>query len=182
MAAILTQATASNFQEIKAKYHERVETTIQKAVEKIYKLGVNKINKIDHLGKTLSISDHASIQAQTAIKVQAFFRAIDRQLNRQIREPEKPKFNVPAAAQVIASSAATLALNTAIVNRAEGDQWLEWKTAEDDRVCPICRPLDGRRWQSNDPQMPIPPDDTHPNCRCELVPVSLSSFRALLRR
>lgn len=40
--------------------------------------------------------------------------------------------------------------------------WEEWQTAEDERTCPQCRPLDGAWWRQGDgPQPPL-----HVNCRC----------------
>jgi hypothetical protein len=43
-----------------------------------------------------------------------------------------------------------------------------WRTSKDNRVCPICQPLDGRpsvEWQDRFPQGP----PAHPRCRCRLV-------------
>lgn len=41
--------------------------------------------------------------------------------------------------------------------------WTRWATAEDERVCPECAPLDGLVWPDGDG--PAPP--LHPSCRCE---------------
>jgi hypothetical protein len=44
-----------------------------------------------------------------------------------------------------------------------------WVTAQDDKVCfKYCRPLEGRIFNLADENTPIPPDDTHPHCRCRL--------------
>jgi hypothetical protein len=43
-----------------------------------------------------------------------------------------------------------------------------WKTEEDSLVCPICDELEGQTWELDDPTMPTPVTDTHPNCRCRL--------------
>lgn len=52
---------------------------------------------------------------------------------------------------------------------------MQWVTAMDDRVCfKFCQPLDGKQWELDDPTMPTPPDDTHPNCRCRLQLVEIS--------
>jgi hypothetical protein len=46
-----------------------------------------------------------------------------------------------------------------------GVRKLEWMTMEDERVCPVCGPLDGRVFDTNHfPQQPA-----HPNCRCTSV-------------
>jgi HK97 family phage portal protein len=45
----------------------------------------------------------------------------------------------------------------------------EWVCVEDDRLCPICAPLDGRIVVAGDefaPGINLPTVDTHPKCRC----------------
>lgn len=43
----------------------------------------------------------------------------------------------------------------------------EWLTAEDERVCPICDPLDGKQFgMKSNFRPPI-----HPQCRCTIIPV-----------
>jgi len=50
-------------------------------------------------------------------------------------------------------------------HRQVGVQKLEWMTMEDERVCPICGPLDGKVFDTGRfPQQPA-----HPNCRCTNV-------------
>jgi len=50
-------------------------------------------------------------------------------------------------------------------HRQVGIQKLEWMTMEDERVCPICGPLDGKVFDTDRfPQQPA-----HPNCRCTSV-------------
>lgn len=49
-----------------------------------------------------------------------------------------------------------------------------WQTAGDNRVCPQCRALAGRSWPLSafaTGDAPIPVRDTHPRCRCWLVPI-----------
>ncbi len=47
----------------------------------------------------------------------------------------------------------------------------EWRTAQDARVCPICGPLDGTRWEGQDG--PRPP--AHLGCRCARVLVAVET-------
>lgn len=47
-------------------------------------------------------------------------------------------------------------------HQAVGIQRLEWFTMEDERVCPICGPLDGKQFPID--QFPAQP--AHPQCRC----------------
>ena len=46
-----------------------------------------------------------------------------------------------------------------------GVQKLEWMTMEDERVCPVCGPLDGKIFTTGR----FPPQPAHPNCRCTSV-------------
>lgn len=50
-------------------------------------------------------------------------------------------------------------------HREVGVQKLEWMTMADERVCPVCGPLDGRRFDVGR----FPPQPAHPNCRCTSV-------------
>lgn len=46
-----------------------------------------------------------------------------------------------------------------------------WETEQDNKVCDECEALAGQRWRHDDTEadIPIPVDDTHPNCRCRIV-------------
>lgn len=92
-----------------------------------------------------------------------------RQLERELR----PTFGKQRA-ELIASTEVTKAF-------AEGNrlafadsgvvQKIEWRAAADERVCPICGPLHGKRGDLNNglKGMGFPP--AHPRCRCWIVPV-----------
>jgi len=43
----------------------------------------------------------------------------------------------------------------------------EWSTAGDDRVCPLCLPLEGQTFEIDEARGMIP---LHPNCRCSWIP------------
>jgi len=56
----------------------------------------------------------------------------------------------------------------------------EWKTAGDDRVCPLCNPLEGVVMTMKEARGLIP---RHPNCRCAYVPANVGeSGKGQLRR
>lgn len=59
--------------------------------------------------------------------------------------------------------------------RLEGYATWEWRTAEDDRVCPICRPRDGQSFP-----MSTQFEAAHPSCRCWNVPGELHPHIALM--
>ncbi len=46
----------------------------------------------------------------------------------------------------------------------------EWVATKDERTCPICGGMDGKRFKFGDVQMQ-PPSGSHPGCRCTIVPV-----------
>lgn len=44
-----------------------------------------------------------------------------------------------------------------------------WVTSNDERTCPICKPLHGKKWILFDEGMPMPGVHSHQRCRCRLV-------------
>jgi hypothetical protein len=53
-----------------------------------------------------------------------------------------------------------------------GIKQVEFVTMHDSKVDPdICQPLDGKIWDADSSEIVVPPDDTHPHCRCVLIPV-----------
>lgn len=65
------------------------------------------------------------------------------------------------------------ALATYEANRDILSGW-EWVSARDERTCPQCGALDGKRFKFGD-TMNIPPSGSHPGCRCTVVPVLLDT-------
>lgn len=58
------------------------------------------------------------------------------------------------------------------VNRTVDNTLLRWQTEEDDRVCPICAPLDGVTVEPGEPFAPgiyTPVVDSHAGCRCVIL-------------
>jgi hypothetical protein len=103
--------------------------------------------------------------------------------------PVKP-FDVAAAITGVAAAVAFGSFNTAIQSKtpiateaASIDLELgitiqpltgrvRFTTQQDSKVdAQICDPLDGTEWDANDPDIVVPPQDTHPNCRCQLIPI-----------
>lgn len=52
------------------------------------------------------------------------------------------------------------------LNENQGITQVTFRSQGDSKVCPICDELDGTTYNTDDPDMPIIPEDTHPNCRC----------------
>ncbi|WP_369043502.1 phage portal protein [Streptomyces sp. Midd1] len=82
----------------------------------------------------------------------------------------------PARAEMIATTELARAISAASVStyRLNGIQFVEWMTAADERVCPLCYAnADGgaRRLETEFPSgVYMPP--AHPYCRCALAPVT----------
>lgn len=47
--------------------------------------------------------------------------------------------------------------------------FLQWKTRENEMVCPICKPLHDKIYLISDPGVPIPGLYIHHNCRCRIM-------------
>lgn len=50
-----------------------------------------------------------------------------------------------------------------------GNRYIQFATSRDERVCRICLPLEGKRWNVDDPNIIVPKTGTHVNCRCRLL-------------
>lgn len=55
----------------------------------------------------------------------------------------------------------------------------EWVTAGDDRVCPICRPLNGKIYTLDQAEGLIP---RHPRCRCMIIPLDVTDNEKLRKK
>lgn len=77
--------------------------------------------------------------------------------------------NAGALVRTMANHVANNASLATYRENADLTQSWEWVTALDERVCPICAPLDGKTFANDDPQAPILP--AHWNCRCTRIPV-----------
>ena len=52
---------------------------------------------------------------------------------------------------------------------SEEKRKLVWVAEQDDRTCQICLGLNGQEWDEGDPDIPMPVQDSHINCRCRLL-------------
>ena len=90
---------------------------------------------------------------------------IAKQLTAKIPQIAKNRAKVIARSQLIQLSANA----QEIAMKSNGFDEYTWVTAHDNRVCPICKALDGKTFKFSDPNHPLPVKDTHPNCRCVIV-------------
>lgn len=47
-----------------------------------------------------------------------------------------------------------------------------WSAILDEKICPLCRDLDGQIFDANDPEYTIYQPPLHPNCRCHILSVT----------
>lgn len=57
-------------------------------------------------------------------------------------------------------------------------QFVRFITANDNRVCPTCLGYGGQEWELMSPAIVHPVTDTHPLCRCSLIPIVYESANA----
>ena len=98
----------------------------------------------------------------------------------QSQSPDTPTIDL------VSRSAANVRTLAALEGRGGGrrtggsNTHVMFRTKRDAKVDPqICAPLNGTTWAIDDPSITIPPDDTHPNCRCILFPLDLSEESSL---
>lgn len=167
--------------ELQRKYGEIVRSTIQDAIQQIYLAGINYVGDYEKRPPLLNDRDIAIIERQTEQRTNDFWRAVERDIARNTNNKFaliSPNFsalsplNVNAQVLTVATVAATSALNVATVEKAkqmDAEAVVMWVITFDERTCPKCRPLHGRKWSVNDPNLLVPIQDTHPHCRCRLL-------------
>jgi SPP1 gp7 family putative phage head morphogenesis protein len=178
-------------------YNTELEQVLRSAIEQAYNLAAEKtVNLRKQKGRkvkqALALSDLTShfttvqdlknIASKVTQYVGTFWRRMNAFLHQSDTLPNttgyKPysKLNINSLVTSIGTSAITDTMADATVSKlgqlGEPNEKVKWVTAHDERVCPICEPLDGMIFDINDPSLKTPPDDTHENCRCELEPVT----------
>ncbi|TVM02732.1 MAG: hypothetical protein CV087_08855 [Candidatus Brocadia sp. WS118] len=185
-----------NYEVIKGKYEKKVYDSTRKAVEDIYRQGLQRVERKLNTTTFISSNDIAQIRKITDDNITRFWIRVrkeferenlrDYQINLEERTPSsvKPELNTRAAlvglATVIVTSGYAISQLTKtkelkqekIIETIQRKQVVRWVTKLDERVCPLCDLLHGQIWDIDDPSIPTPglngPNGTHSNCRCEL--------------
>ena len=122
----------------------------------------------------------ANIEKVSEDAVSKFWRGVERlkQKDEQRRiqkivgaatDEELLLLNIILSGSLITSSMAiATALAVSQVNEDQGNVFI-FRTEGDDRVCPICEPLDGEIMKESEGTVVYPP--FHDNCRCMLEPL-----------
>lgn len=144
----------------------------------------------------ISVTDISNIQTLTNNMSDQFWTTAARLHSREAdinivngEIVQKPELNETAALTGLAALVAFNAFNNAVKSKtpiatesASIDLQIGFEirpltgrvtftTRHDSKVDPqICDPLDGMTWNADDPDIVVPPQDTHPHCRCVLVP------------
>jgi len=129
---------------------------------------------------------YQDLQAVANASVTEVLREIDEALQgrrpsrRQIAESINDRIDAvgQTRSEAVSHTRTVEAANNAALNRYESagveevgvDPEVEFTTAGDERVCPLCRGLEGNRY-SLEEAVGVIPGETHPRCRCLFVPV-----------
>lgn len=137
---IMTTTDIENIKALSQEFGDRMQW-------RIYNYVINRPEEKSAVATDFITSTFASYVAPRTLSVST------REKARQIMTSTTPSVS-------IASAEAADSLEPNIV--------LKWITANDDRVCPICSTLEDTLFELDDPDVPEPDSDTHPNCRCML--------------
>lgn len=156
--------------------HRRVSDTPIRQVPKDIQKNSDFNNRVWVHGDTSANAVHDTLNK--AIK-----KTIDNKLlSRLIKDNhDKPIVNnIDSSAQTGISFNKLLTVNSSIqaTNSARDTafsdnkmiDYVTYVTDMDDKVCDICQSYSGATYAVDDPNKVVPVDDTHPNCRCLLVP------------
>lgn len=106
-------------------------------------------------------------------------RKIARDLNNRVEKIGKHRARLIARTEIIKSHAEgqlDAMENLGVVSVGVA---VEWSTAGDDRVCPLCQPLDGVVMKIREARGIIP---RHPQCRCAFIPANIGEDKAGQKR
>src|SRR5947209_1092884 len=130
------------------------------------KLLTEEIEKIvsRHFGVEKDISDASEADLED------FFNLDDTEMENLTEEEKSQLYGIMDSVQKIAEDISYSVQNMDEFEAAvaDGGEYMVWVTAEDERVCPFCGPLDNKiiSMDEIDQLESIPP--AHVNCRCEL--------------
>lgn len=71
---------------------------------------------------------------------------------------------------IVTRAASELKPQFAIASESRKFRYIRWHTSRDEKVCPLCGPLDDKLFLKSEAALMFP---VHPNCRCSLEPVDI---------
>lgn len=90
---------------------------------------------------------------------------ITKSIQEDTKTTTKNKAKTIARSEIIKASS----IGTKQSMKEAGIEKYMWITAQDNKVCPLCERMHGKKYKVEDIHAPIPVQDTHPNCRCTIV-------------
>lgn len=168
---------------LQRKYGMRVWELIRSYSTQIYQEGVKYVNSVTKTEPLTTTSDLETVRELTQGYYDRFWFRVNKLVTGrndvlESKNDYAPKselsdnFIVALLATIIATEVlafATIIKARLLWSSRAGVPILVWVTARDERVCPICRPLHGKQYALNDPQLEMMPDSTHPRCRCRYI-------------
>lgn len=160
--------------------HEKILAFAQKA----WMLGVSYVS--NQTGKNIVLTPQMMVKIQEYAEEleQRFWKLLSQRqakIMTEFTDPQITNFLTFQASNLIVR---LLNLSTVVTMRSiygdslSPDVSFVWETEQDDAVCPICYPLQGRIFRQSD-EIPQPVDDTHIGCRCMLAVIDNSSKQAI---
>lgn len=163
----------SDLFQIKQKYDDEVERLVRFAIEDSYFTGLDYSDKAIKQRQPVTVKDIQRLDMLTEEGVRRFWNIV-------MRMDKVKEFSfsmVLSLISTIISDIVTKSVNVATLGNLEPIRPIDYqsavqvmfKTREDEKVCPICEPLNNNVYDINDPSKPEIPDDTHHNCRCRYL-------------
>ena len=170
---IQSEFKQTNIYLLKQKYEKQVHDLIRFTIEDAYFEGLDYSDKALNERQPVTVKDIERLNQLTQDAERRFW-AIVLKLDK-VREFSFSM--VLSLISTIISNMVTKSLNTATLANIEPINPIDYssqmqvifKTREDEKVCPICEPLNNNVYDINDAGKPDIPDDTHHNCRCRYL-------------
>lgn len=161
------------YYEIKQQYQKEIHDLLRYGIEDAYFEGLEYSDKALGQRQPITVKDIQRIDQMVQNAENRFWGLVSK------TEPIKEfsfTFFISAISTLI-SDIITKSLNTATLANLEPISPIDYQssvqvmfvTRQDEKVCPICEPLNNNVYDINDSSKPEIPDDTHPNCRCRYV-------------
>jgi len=179
---------------MRQEFGPQVLDAISKCIRDVYFAGFNYVEKVTKRTQQLTTFDINNITALINQEQDKFWQSVSDYTSKRTFTPEEedvPGHDLTNTFAGISASLATMALYSAtqsatIAANNQSAQLLSqinfgveieephtyqliWVTERDSKVCPICQNLDGRTFDTRDPDIQRPGNDTHVNCRCRLL-------------
>jgi len=184
--------------EIRDKLGNGIGSIIANGIRESYLLGLHFVEQFAERTVKITPTHLAEIDTQITEGINSFWNAIEKGVNENTEEDTQvfgaafdgelftklTKFLAQSSTSMnfLALNTSTLTTHRQVFQESALDGGvtvtgniqipkLVWITERDNRVCPICEPLDNQTWFIDEANIPRPVQDTHFGCRCRLLPL-----------